>query len=1218
MELKRLFAIFACFSAFSFSVSAEPFDVLNGEGLFYETQSLSENWIVNYEDETGNIVGNVSIENNDDYNYFLRMFSTNSGNESWYIQSKYPFSLENGYSYTIKAVFKQPANGAEMLVIDNTYYENVFLQTEIDDLSYNETIVHCDEDISVDLQFNAGQAVNSLEISSVKILRTPYNCDGSYTPYQDDDPNDAEDILEGKGEFADLGEIASSFGTYYKDDDEDVTYGNIGMADDGTKTFLRLESNGTIKSGDVDNIWKVQVSHEIKLEYGYEYWFDIETTGSTVYDDFIANVSSIPDYTWFFGFDQTYLHGGTAGIAYDNNYYASSHFSFCDGDYDYVNPAEPLGKTVNAVINVNAAFRKEPLDIVAMHIYKRKAWCYTEPTISGNQQFLFNQVGFRTSDFKEMAIVEGTDEPLEFLDESGEVTYTVTPTKTAKTWGSSGQKIMLVDFTDLKTAGTYTVRQGNVTSGKVLTIVDDPYSDLLNASLKFFYFQRASMDLEEEFAGKWARKAGHPDTQVKLHSSTGKTGTISSPKGWYDAGDYGKYIVNSGITTYTLLSLYEHYPEFFKNRKWNIPADGELPDLLAEIKYNLDWMLTMQDTDGGVFHKLTTLQFSGFVMPEKDVADRYAIGKVSTDAYSFAGVMAAAARIYKEFDETFAETCLNAAIKAYDWAKDNGGDYCFSNPLDVGTGEYQCAGGDNDFAAAELLITTNDNEKYSISSIYSYIPEWANISGIVTYEVLAHSVFTEDAHNDATSTIKAEADDLLKYANSGIGAPTVFFTWGSNSFVANNGIWLLHAYYATGDKKYYNGALKALDYLLGKNPMDMSYVTGMGIKSPMHPHHRPSQADTVVAPVPGMLVGGPHLGLDDVNTSVTNGDFGGGCSTNYSTGFVATTYLDNTCSYATNEVAINWNAPLAYLAGAIEALNNGFAPAFAHENVKEFARTFTSSSSSSSDESSSSESDESSSSENDESSSSESDESSSSESDKSSSSESDKSSSSESDKSSSSSSDESSSSESDESSSSESDKSSSSESDKSSSSESDESSSSSSDESSSSESDKSSSSESDKSSSSESDKSSSSESDESSSSESDESSSSESDKSSSSESDKSSSSESDKSSSSESDKSSSSESDKSSSSESDESSSSSKTEGITPSIAQFSGFRLTVSGRSVQIAGVAIGTKISVFDILGGHIGTYNANSANYIVALPRPGTYFVKIGKNIQKIQLK
>ena len=105
--------------------------------------------------------------------------------------------------------------------------------------------------------------------------------------------------------------------------------------------------------------------------------------------------------------------------------------------------------------------------------------------------------------------------------------------------------------------------------------------------------------------------------------------------------------------------------------------------------------------------------------------------------------------------------------------------------------------------------------------------------------------------------------------------------------------------------------------------MEISYVTGFGFRSPRKPHHRPSQCDLVDDPVPGMLVGGPHLGKQDINL---DGKDAWKCPNYASSEKPALAYLDDECSYATNEVAINWNAPLAYVAGALQAIYQGISP----------------------------------------------------------------------------------------------------------------------------------------------------------------------------------------------------------------------------------------------------------------------------------------------------
>ncbi len=551
-----------------------------------------------------------------------------------------------------------------------------------------------------------------------------------------------------------------------------------------------------------------------------------------------------------------------------------------------------------------------------------------------------NQIGYRPSDFKELSLVDANGN-VDFVDASGKTVLSVTP-KAASFWDASGQNVQLVDFSKLSEPGKYTVKVNGAALRGDLVVKSKTYEDIVKASLKWYYYQRASMALEEQYAGQWKRAAGHMDQNVELHNSTGASGVINSPKGWYDAGDFGKYIVNSGITTYTLLSLYEHFPDYFKTLKWNIPADGSLPDLLAEIKYNLDWMLTMQASDGGVYHKLTALGFPGDIMPAQDTDKRYVIGKGTAATFDFAAVMAVASRVYKPFDASYASKCLEAAKKAFTWGSQNP-NRAFSNPADVSTGDYADNKFDDEklFAGTELFIATGD-ASYKQNGSSEYVSYWGDMSGIATYGKATHAAeFGGDA-SEAKQKIIGTANTFVNRSETGFGVTMAKddFVWGSNSSAANQGVWLLHAYYLTGEQKYYKAAVKALDYLLGKNPLDMSFVTGFGTKSPKMPHHRPSTADGIEAPIPGMLVGGPQPGGEDVGSAAE-----WKCA-DYRKGQAATAYTDERCSYATNEVAINWNAPLAYLAGAIEALNAGFAPKFAVDGVAKTPETMPASSSS--------------------------------------------------------------------------------------------------------------------------------------------------------------------------------------------------------------------------------------------------------------------------------
>ena len=153
----------------------------------------------------------------------------------------------------------------------------------------------------------------------------------------------------------------------------------------------------------------------------------------------------------------------------------------------------------------------------------------------------------------------------------------------------------------------------------------------------------------------------------------------------------------------------------------------------------------------------------------------------------------------------------------------------------------------------------------------------------------------------------ATADAILSEKNSsayGVAAGLGGFFWGSNSAVANQSMILIQAYQLTNNTDYLNAAQANLDYLFGRNATDYSFVTGFGSLTPMDIHHRPSRADGIAEPVPGFLAGGPHSGQND------------NCS-GYPSTLPALSYLDHWCSYSTNEVTINWNAPLVYVLAAL-------------------------------------------------------------------------------------------------------------------------------------------------------------------------------------------------------------------------------------------------------------------------------------------------------------
>jgi endoglucanase len=548
-------------------------------------------------------------------------------------------------------------------------------------------------------------------------------------------------------------------------------------------------------------------------------------------------------------------------------------------------------------------------------------------------QIRLNQTGFYPGQPKVAGVVAA--EPGSFYVRpagGGEAVYEG-ELSAARSWAPSGETVRQADFSALSEVGEYVLEVPGLGASYPFSIAERVHENVARAALKGYYFQRASTALASEYAGPWARPAGHPDTEVIVHPSAASEGrpagsTISAPKGWYDAGDYNKYVVNSGISVGTLLQLYEHFPDYFTAFGLDIPESGNgIPDLLDEVLWNVRWMLDMQDpADGGVYHKLTHANFSGAVMPHEASAPRYVVQKGTAATLDFAAVMAQASRIFDDFEGELpglADSLLAASLNAWDWARTNP-DVAYDQSVlnaafdpDIQTGAY----GDSDFAdefdwaAMELYVTTQADSflvaTQPTNPIQMGIPWWGGVRELGYYSLLEHrEAVAADIDTTALKARLLSAADafVARRATSAYGVvmSSGDFYWGSNAVAGNQGIQLLQAYRLTGDTEYLETAIAALDYLLGRNATGYSFVTGHGSRTPMEPHHRPSEADDVAEPVPGLLVGGPNPGQED------------GCS--YPSDEPARSYLDDWCSYASNEITINWNAPLAYLAGAVEAL----------------------------------------------------------------------------------------------------------------------------------------------------------------------------------------------------------------------------------------------------------------------------------------------------------
>lgn len=528
-----------------------------------------------------------------------------------------------------------------------------------------------------------------------------------------------------------------------------------------------------------------------------------------------------------------------------------------------------------------------------------------------------NQIGFYPASVKQFVVADLEATSFSVVDKNNKVVLKGELQENG-VWEASGENILLGDFSELTAEGTYNVVIDDKLNSHSFEIKKGIYTEALNAAIKSFYFQRASMPIEEKFGGIYKREAGLMDDKCSFHPSSGKSeGVLNSPGGWFDAGDYGKYIVNAAFSVGQMLQLVEQYPEVIDDGALNIPESGNgTSDLWDELKYELDWILTMQDADGGVFHKLTAKNFSGFIMPNEFELDRMVIGKGTAATLDFAAVLAQASRLYNEIDPVWSKTALEAASKAWSWAVKNP-NVTYSNPEDVSTGAYDDTILTDEFywAATELFLTSKNEEylNYLNENKEEYIHQLTNSWKFFVRNNAFHSLLeNKEELNEELQVYVTEgqidlADEILVgIENNPYNIGLEKYEWGSNSDVLNQAMILCNAHRLTKDEKYLVGTEQITDYIFGKNATGYSFITGFGAKKGMFPHHRPSGADGIEEPVPGFILGGPNNDRQD-KTYVK-----------YASKYPAKAFEDVEGSFASNEVCINWNAPAVYVLGYLQ------------------------------------------------------------------------------------------------------------------------------------------------------------------------------------------------------------------------------------------------------------------------------------------------------------
>ena len=509
---------------------------------------------------------------------------------------------------------------------------------------------------------------------------------------------------------------------------------------------------------------------------------------------------------------------------------------------------------------------------------------------------------------------------------------------------ASGDYVWHFDFSEITEPGSYTLKYGDISS-YTFQIRDTLYTGLNLLLSKMLYYQRCGMELTKQYAGSFVRPACHTTPTVlwteykkfldgELKESDMQTFHIVG--GWHDAGDYGRYTTAAACALGHILYAYRFFPQAFAE-DLNIPETGNgIPDILNECRYELDWMMQMQAEDGSVYHKHTTLHHAGFIMPHEDINQMLLLPASSMAVGDFVGTMALASRIYRPFDADFADRALAAAKKSYAWLEAHP-EFLFEHIKECGTGGY----GDRSdlderlWAAMELYRTTGeahyltDAKKHFDSHPMPIQYGWADISGFAGWALLEDELSADtslagqdsisSAEQDFRNAYKAlfqkEADRLLTVIASngyGVALHANEYNWGSNLGVLNRGMLFGTVYRLDPKPEYHTAVVRQMDYLLGVNATDYSYVTGVGMHACCNPHNRVPFADGIETTIPGFVSGGANGSrwADPLAKQlIPEGTPPMKC------------YVDRWECYSLNEITIYWNSPAIFCAAFFDSVS---------------------------------------------------------------------------------------------------------------------------------------------------------------------------------------------------------------------------------------------------------------------------------------------------------
>ncbi len=544
-------------------------------------------------------------------------------------------------------------------------------------------------------------------------------------------------------------------------------------------------------------------------------------------------------------------------------------------------------------------------------------WIQLHATSSA--KIVVNQVGYLPTSPKVALLVNSNtaQQQIELVNSSTKQTVQVIIPSQSVRDRDSNDRLQTIDFSQIDRPGNYFLRVGSIESYP-FAIASNVYQEPIIKLLRSYYLQRCGVAIDDRVTEIRHAPCHLRDGAIAHQDPTSRAGkTIPATGGWHDAGDYGKYVSTTAVTTGRLLSLYEHNPKAFPDRQLTIPESGNgIPDLLDEMRVGLDWMLSMQRSDGAIYRKLSGKKWPQIVAPDEDTQTRFIYGISTPETAKFAAAMAIAARVYAPIQPQQSAIYLKASRQAWeylqtqpkmkvDWVDgdDSGSGKYLASPIDIEP-SLKIDTDDRLWAAAELFITTKESQfdRYFLQQLPKFdytLFEWKDPSalGIANYLSEIYTPGSERITAQIAQQILNRADALVKkVSTSGYHLANQRFIWGSNKMIATEGLTLILAYRMTDGPAYRQAAIDQIDYLLGRNPFNQTFVTGIGTHPVRHVNHIFARARKIA--IPGLLVGGANHDAQDEIAPKHRGIL---------------SYLDDEKSYATNEYAIDYNAELIAL-----------------------------------------------------------------------------------------------------------------------------------------------------------------------------------------------------------------------------------------------------------------------------------------------------------------